>query len=67
MGPAADSADGGITYLSDLNMLVNVGGRERTRADFADLCARAGLRLTSVTPLHAAAPYALLEAVAADH
>ncbi|WP_280409886.1 methyltransferase [Nocardia brasiliensis] len=65
--PAADSADGGITYLSDLNMLVNVGGRERTRADFADLCARAGLRLTSVTPLHAAAPYALLEAVAADH
>jgi hypothetical protein len=27
-------------YLSDLNMLVNVGGRERTRADFEDLCRR---------------------------
>jgi hypothetical protein len=38
-------------YLSDLNMLVNVGGRERTRTDFEQLCTRAGFALTSVTPL----------------
>ncbi|MFE6702124.1 methyltransferase [Streptomyces sp. NPDC057718] len=61
----ADVTDGGITYLSDLNMLVNVGGRERTRADFEEVCRRAGLTLTSVTPLAGAAPFALIEAVAA--
>jgi SAM-dependent methyltransferase len=61
---AADVTDGGVTYLSDLNMLVNVGGRERTREDFAEVCRRAGLVLTSVTPLTGAAPFALIEAVA---
>ncbi|MBB5939628.1 methyltransferase [Streptomyces zagrosensis] len=58
------AADGGITYLSDLNMLVNVGGRERTRKDFEEVCHRAGLSLTSVTPLAEATPYSLIEAVA---
>lgn len=52
------------TYLSDLNMMVNVGGRERTRADFEEVCRQAGLRVTSVTPLADAAPYFLIEAVA---
>ncbi|MFJ3963593.1 methyltransferase [Streptomyces sp. NPDC090036] len=52
------------TYLSDLNMMVNVGGRERTRADFEEVCRRAALRVTSVTPLAEAAPYSLIEAVA---
>ncbi|MFF3019422.1 methyltransferase [Streptomyces sp. NPDC057939] len=52
------------TYLSDLNMMVNVGGRERTRADFEELCRRAALRVTSITPLAEAAPYHLIEAVA---
>lgn len=56
--------DGGVTYLSDLNMLVNVGGRERTRRDFEDVCHRAGLSLTTVTPLPEAAPFSLIEAVA---
>ncbi|MCM6774748.1 methyltransferase [Nocardia sp. CDC159] len=60
----ADVTDAGITYLSDLNMLVNVGGRERTRADFDDVCHRAGLTITSVTELIDAAPYFLLEAEA---
>lgn len=60
----AHTANAGITYLSDLNMLVNVGGRERTRKDFEDLCQHAGLSLTSVTPLVDAAPYSLIEAVA---
>lgn len=57
--------DDGSTYLSDLNMLVNVGGRERTRADFQELCEAAGLSLVSVTPLPEAEPFWLLEAAAA--
>ncbi|MFK0174888.1 methyltransferase [Streptomyces xanthochromogenes] len=63
---AGSDARGGqeVTYLSDLNMLVNVGGRERTRADFEDLCRRAGLAVVSVVPLEGAAPYFLIEAVA---
>ena len=32
--------------LLDLEMLFTVGGRERTRAEFADLLARAGFRLS---------------------
>ena len=60
----ADVTDGGITYLSDLNMLVNVGGRERTRKDFEDVCRRAGLSVAAVTPLTEAAPFSLIEAVA---
>ncbi|MFE6775770.1 methyltransferase [Streptomyces sp. NPDC057702] len=43
-------------YLGDLNMLVNVGGRERTREDVTELCANAGLAVTSVTALPAPPP-----------
>ncbi|MEU6000273.1 methyltransferase [Streptomyces sp. NPDC047197] len=57
-----DGASAGLTYLTDLNMMVNVGGRERTRADFEDVCRRAGLSLTSVTPLVRAEPFCLIEA-----
>ena len=39
------------------------GGRERTRTDFEDLCLRAGLSVTAVTPLPEAAPFSLIEAV----
>jgi O-methyltransferase domain/Dimerisation domain len=60
----AHASDGGITYLSDLNMLVNVGGRERTRKDFEDVCDRAGLSIKSVTPLLEAAPFSLIETAA---
>ncbi|NGN70227.1 methyltransferase [Streptomyces sp. A7024] len=59
------SGSGPGPYLSDLNMLVNLGGRERTRADFEDLCRAAGLSVTSVTELAEAAPFSLIEAVAA--
>ncbi|MFE5716988.1 methyltransferase [Streptomyces erythrochromogenes] len=62
--PEVVGAQDGGTYLSDLNMMVNVGGRERTRADFEEVCRRAALRVTSVTPLADAAPYSLIEAVA---
>ncbi|MGH3901633.1 MAG: methyltransferase [Pseudonocardiaceae bacterium] len=50
-------------YLSDLNMLVNIGGRERTRADFEDLCHRSGFTLTGITPLPPPAAFSLIEAV----
>jgi hypothetical protein len=36
--------------LSDLNMMVGVGGRERTGADFASLFAAGGFALESTTP-----------------
>ncbi|WP_405427195.1 methyltransferase [Streptomyces erythrochromogenes] len=62
--PEVVGAEDAGTYLSDLNMMVNVGGRERTRADFQEVCRRAALRVTSVTPLADAAPYSLIEAVA---
>ncbi|MEU2561429.1 methyltransferase [Streptomyces longispororuber] len=63
-----DPATPGLTYLTDLNMLVNVGGRERTRADFERVCRAAGLSVASVTPLTEGddAPYHAVEAVAAD-
>ena len=63
-GAAAHAADGGITYLSDLNMLVNLGGKERTCKDFEEVCHRAGLSVVSVTPLLEAAPFYLIESVA---
>lgn len=38
-------------YLKDLQMLVLVGGQERTRAEFDQLCTQAGLTITDVVPL----------------
>ncbi|MEU5951178.1 methyltransferase [Streptomyces sp. NPDC047525] len=60
-----DAKAAGLTYLTDLNMMVNVGGRERTRADFDEVCRKAGLSLTSVTPLEQADPFCLIEATPA--
>jgi hypothetical protein len=37
--------------LSDLEMLVNVGGRERTTDEYATLLARSGLRLARTISL----------------
>ncbi|WP_424186634.1 methyltransferase [Actinokineospora sp. G85] len=50
-------------YLTDLHMLVTIGGRERTRAEFTALCARAGLTVTKVVPLAREIDFALIEAV----
>jgi hypothetical protein len=47
LGVPNENAD---AKLSDLNMLVGVGGRERTRDEFADLLARGGFALQSATP-----------------
>jgi hypothetical protein len=63
-----DTVEGSIPptmYLSDLNMLVNVGGRERTRSDFEHLCRRAGFAITSVTPLPPPSAFSLIEAAPA--
>jgi hypothetical protein len=50
LGPPNEGLEG---KLSDLNMLVNAGGRERTREEFAALIASAGLTLGAITPLSA--------------
>jgi hypothetical protein len=49
--------------LMDVNMLVLLTGKERTREEFRDLFARAGLRLTRVVPT--ASPLFVLEGVRA--
>ncbi|MFK0243470.1 methyltransferase [Amycolatopsis azurea] len=51
-------------YLSDLNMLVNVG-RERTKKDFETLCHQADLTLTDARPLGETG-FWLLEAIPAS-
>ncbi|MFE9664166.1 methyltransferase [Streptomyces sp. NPDC005955] len=50
-------------YLTDLHMLVTIGGRERTRAEYTALCARARLRVTGVVPLEQELNASLIEAV----
>ena len=49
--------------LLDINMLVLTGGRERTREEFRELFASAGLRLARIVPT--ACPLSILEAVRA--
>lgn len=51
-----------VVIASDLNMLVNTGGRERTETQFRALFAAAGLRLERILPVPGTMP--LLEAVA---
>ncbi|MGO8947587.1 MAG: methyltransferase [Ktedonobacterales bacterium] len=50
------------TLLSDINMLVFTGGRERTNAEYESLFNAAGLRLSSVQPV--VVPYGVLEGIA---
>jgi hypothetical protein len=57
---AQDSPAARAAVRSDLNMLVGLGGRERSAAQFAALLAAAGLALRRVVPL--AGEFALLEA-----
>ncbi|GGW79227.1 methyltransferase [Streptomyces lucensis JCM 4490] len=54
----------GLMFLSDLNMMVKIGGRERTRADFAALLREAGFRLSAVNPLPPPHQFSLIEAEA---
>ncbi|MDR3620148.1 MAG: methyltransferase [Paludisphaera borealis] len=50
-----------VAKLLDLEMLIMVGGHERTEAQFRDLLAGAGLRLTRIVPT--ASPTCVIEAV----
>jgi hypothetical protein len=50
----------GIAQAMDLNMLVVLGGRERTEAEFEDLFREARFRLERVIPTHS--PFSVLEA-----
>jgi len=56
--PEAPSAS--FIKLLDLNMLVMTGGRERTKAEFADLLDDAGYKLTRIIPTMA--PQSIVEA-----
>jgi len=47
----------------DMEMLAMAGGRERTEAEYADLFAKAGLRLARV--VHAPSPFSVIEAAKA--
>ena len=48
---------------SDLNMLVNTGGRERTEYEFKELLAAASFKLTRIVPTDAPYPLNVIEAV----
>jgi hypothetical protein len=61
--PATVDTDVPLTfYLSDLNLMVNTGGRERTLADFEQLCGRAGFEITATAPLPGDTGYHYVEA-----
>ena len=53
----------GLAPLSDLNMMVMLGGRERTLAEYCALLEDAHLRLSKSAPIRS--PLAVIEAVAA--
>jgi len=55
-----------MMVMSDLNMLVCTGGRERTEAEFRSLLTAAGLALRSITPVPGPTNYSVIEAVAAS-
>jgi O-methyltransferase domain len=59
--PERSSSDIGL--LIDLEMLVAVGGRERTHAEWANLLGRAGFRLNRV--VRTATPVSIIEAAPA--
>jgi hypothetical protein len=47
--------------LLDIEMLVSPGGRERTAAEYKELFAKAGLRMTRIVPTKS--PYSVIDAV----
>ena len=49
-----------LVHLMDLNMLVMTGSRERTAAEYGELLADAGFRVTRVLPT--ASPFSIIEA-----
>src|SRR5262245_3563941 len=53
-GLVGSSDEMSLTTLVDITMLVNVGGRERTQAEFEKLLARSGLKLQKTIPTESA-------------
>jgi hypothetical protein len=62
--PAA-SRDVMMMVMSDLNMLVCTGGKERTEAEFRDLLAGSGLEVVSITPVPGPTNFSVIEAAPA--
>jgi O-methyltransferase domain len=60
--PPFSDLNGAFTYLSDINMLVNLGGQERTEAEFRALLSDAGFRMTAVTHVSGLVKMSLIEA-----
>jgi ubiquinone/menaquinone biosynthesis C-methylase UbiE len=60
----ADGNNQDFGKLMDVEMLVSPGGKERTAAEYEELFANAGLRMTRIVPTKSA--YSIVEAVAAD-
>jgi hypothetical protein len=60
---ATDPHEALAVRLTDLVMLVNVGGRERTTDEYATLLARSGLRLGRTIPLDPGMPHHLIEGI----
>jgi O-methyltransferase domain len=60
---AADSAESRRTFIDDIQMMVMLGGKERTEAEYSKLMSAAGLRLTRVLPTDSV--YHLIEGVPA--
>ena len=58
-----DGTDPVPTLLSDINMLILTGGKERSNAQYSELLHAAGLKLGTVQP--AAFPYGVIEGLAA--
>src|SRR5689334_23570057 len=57
-----DDSDASLaTVMSDLHMMVVLGGRERTPAEYGELLSRAGLRMTRHIPFDA--EFGAIEAV----
>lgn len=59
----ADGNNQDFGKILDLEMMVSPGGKERTAAEYEDLLARAGLRMTRIVPTKS--PYSVIEAVVA--
>ncbi len=57
-----DTSAPATMYLGDLNMLVNLGGRQRTRADLQRLCEKADFTLHDATRLPPPVSLSMLEA-----
>lgn len=61
----ADGNNQDFGKLMDIEMLVSPGGKERTAAEYEELLARAGLRMTRIIPTKSA--YSVIEAVTSDY